>query len=365
MSQDGAMTTTAAPALPLAPPSLGVPRDLTASWIRRVVALLLDQALIGAAAFLTAAVVPVSVPSILPAFGAPEPTAALWTDSRLMIVLVVVLLAMQAYLGSTPGKLVMGIAVVRAVDGRPVGMIRTLLRLVAHVLDGILMIGYLRPLWNLERKTFADSLAGTAVLRTDRPLPFAARREAGFPLDWERPEMPVWRQPVAVVSVLACAAGVAMNLGSSGTAVAGSTSCSAMVLPAAGVPNGTSPVFASGVVDASGGGGTETRLGVERPRRDGDPAVTVRWDTLGLPAGSVARFAVLDAGGDPVWSVERRALDAGLSEVGAGDATLLQDGAARYVDAVMDGRWEMSVRSPVGGDGTDGSGVEATTLCTG
>lgn len=348
------MTTTEAATTPLAPPSPGVPRDLTASWIRRVVAVLLDEALLGAAAFLAAAVVPVSVPSYVPSFQVMEPVASRWHDSGAVVALVVLVIAMQAYLGSTPGKIVMGIAVVRSTDGRPVGMIRTLLRLVAHVLDGILMIGYLRPLWNLERKTFADSLAGTVVLRTDRPLPFAARREPGPPPGWERAEPPAWRRSVAVLSVLVCAAGVAMGFsGASTSGGGGGWTCSAMVRPAAGVPTGTQPAFRSGAVDVVTGEGTETRLGIERPRLGPEPSVIVRWDAIGLPAGSVARFAVLGEDGTPVWSVERDALAGGLSPLGAGEATLLEDGsiglslspqvAARYASDVAEGRWEMSV----------------------
>ena len=77
---------------------------------------------------------------------------------------------MQAYLGSTLGKLVVGIVVVGVRSQRPVGLIRTLVRNIAHVLDQILLIGYLRPLWNANRQTFADSLLSTVVLHTRRPL---------------------------------------------------------------------------------------------------------------------------------------------------------------------------------------------------
>jgi Mce-associated membrane protein len=243
-------------------------------------------------------------------------------------------------------------------------MIRTLLRLVAHVLDGILMIGYLRPLWNLERKTFADSLAGTVVLRTDRPLPFAARRDPLPPLDWERAEIPPWRRSVAVLSVLVCAAGVAMGFSSASVGESGSRACSAMVLPAADVPIGTQPAFGSASVDVVTGGGTETRLGIERQRLTGEPSVTVRWEAIGLPAGSVARFAVLGEDGTPVWSVERDVLADGLSPLGSGEATLLEDGsiglalspeaAARYASAVAEGRWEVSVLDD-----------QVTTVCLG
>lgn len=73
---------------------------------------------------------------------------------------------LQAYLGATPGKRIVGIAVVDDHEGRPIGIVGTLLRLLAHLLDAIAFIGYLRPLWHPERRTFADSIMGTVVIRT-------------------------------------------------------------------------------------------------------------------------------------------------------------------------------------------------------
>ncbi len=43
----------------------------------------------------------------------------------------------------------------------------------AHILDALLYIGFLRPLWHPQRRTFADSLCSTVVLRRVRPpVPF-------------------------------------------------------------------------------------------------------------------------------------------------------------------------------------------------
>lgn len=77
----------------------------------------------------------------------------------------------QSYFGSTPGKRVMGISVIDYATGRPAGFITTVLRWLAHFLDSILMIGYLRPLWHSQRRTFADSLLSTVVVRGRARVP--------------------------------------------------------------------------------------------------------------------------------------------------------------------------------------------------
>ncbi|TQL70773.1 RDD family protein [Nocardioides albertanoniae] len=78
----------------------------------------------------------------------------------------------QGRTGRTIGKRVVGIKLVpkdaaATVDGRTdgtVGVPVTLLRQVLHVLDGFCMVGYLWPLWDEKRQTFADKLVGTLVV---------------------------------------------------------------------------------------------------------------------------------------------------------------------------------------------------------
>ena len=53
--------------------------------------------------------------------------------------------------------------------------------MLAHLLDAILLVGYLRPLWNPRRQTFADSIVGTLAVQTREPPPhpwFARYRRA-------------------------------------------------------------------------------------------------------------------------------------------------------------------------------------------
>ena len=146
-----------------------------ASWTMRVVAALLDAAIAAGVAFLA----PAGIGTQFPFLG--EPASFTFTGatppmtSRFhnpwVVTVVVVTLVMQAYLGNTPGKLLMGIAVVGESDARPLGLVRTVLRWLAHLVDGLFFIGYLRPLWNSRRKTFADRAVGSIVRATRRPRP--------------------------------------------------------------------------------------------------------------------------------------------------------------------------------------------------
>ncbi len=47
-----------------------------------------------------------------------------------------------------------------------------------HVVDGLFYVGYLWPLWDAERQTFADKIIQTVVVRTPvQPLASPQRRD--------------------------------------------------------------------------------------------------------------------------------------------------------------------------------------------
>jgi uncharacterized RDD family membrane protein YckC len=74
----------------------------------------------------------------------------------------------QGRSGQSLGKSVLGTRLVSAVSGEPVGFARAFWRQVAHLLDGIpLGIGYLWPLWDEQRQTFADKICSTLVVQAD------------------------------------------------------------------------------------------------------------------------------------------------------------------------------------------------------
>lgn len=143
-----------------------------ASWGRRVVAALLDGPVLGAVAWFVGGNA-IDVPSLQPVFDTGGPQAGLqpWATSPVLVAALGLMLVLQGLTGQTPGRRVLGIVVVRAPADGPVGgapgVLRSCVRCVAHLLDAIAFIGYLRPIWHHERRTFADSLVGTAVVRRD------------------------------------------------------------------------------------------------------------------------------------------------------------------------------------------------------
>ncbi len=71
----------------------------------------------------------------------------------------------QGSTGSSVGKSVMKFAVVSERTGRPIGFWPSLGRQLAHLLDSVFCsIGYLWPLWDAKRQTFADKIMATVCL---------------------------------------------------------------------------------------------------------------------------------------------------------------------------------------------------------
>ena len=69
----------------------------------------------------------------------------------------------QGRTGQSIGKAAMKIALVSATTGKPVGIWSALVREAAHLVDAVLVVGYLWPLWDRRRQTLADKLVGTEV----------------------------------------------------------------------------------------------------------------------------------------------------------------------------------------------------------
>lgn len=74
----------------------------------------------------------------------------------------------QGNRGWSLGKETMGIMVV-GFDGKPIGKLLTVVRNFLHLLDLLpLGLGYLWPLWDERRQTFADKILGTCVLNIQK-----------------------------------------------------------------------------------------------------------------------------------------------------------------------------------------------------
>ncbi|GAA5036955.1 hypothetical protein GCM10023258_39970 [Terrabacter aeriphilus] len=89
---------------------------------------------------------------------------------------------LQARTYQSLGKVIMGVSLGRPLyyEGRPNEMarplyLRCLIRVLWHFFDLILFIGFLRPLWNARRQTFADSITHTVVMVGKLSPPVTAR----------------------------------------------------------------------------------------------------------------------------------------------------------------------------------------------
>lgn len=175
-----------APVDPAADPAVGEP---VAAWSARVGAFAVDV-LTGLAVLATLAVVSLTAPQ----------RSSLWWGYLIAMGVVVLVMAVNrlvlpTVVGFSLGRALFGIAV-RTRDGSPVGVWRLLLRELAHLLDtAALFIGWLWPLWDRRRRTFADLLLRTEV----RPVPAPER------------DIRKLTAIALIAATLACATAVAVN----------------------------------------------------------------------------------------------------------------------------------------------------------
>lgn len=281
------------------PSDLAPPADepVLASWLRRVVAAILDGSILGGATWIVLGPGG-SAPSLTPMFqidasGGLDVVA--WLSSPWLVGLLVAMLALQGWTGATPGKRVAGVAVVRASDGLPVGLLASALRVVAHVLDAILLIGYLRPIWNDQKQTFADSIVGTLAVQTREPPahPWFARF---------RREPSPWRSAVVnVAAIVLCALGVAF---SASQTVTGSVQTSEVPCVEE-VQTATASVEGSREVASY----VDQRMWLTRPSTDlSQTRLSIGWTWYDTDLMSVDRLVatdILDADGHVVTEIEQ------------------------------------------------------------
>ncbi|MER6772364.1 MULTISPECIES: RDD family protein [unclassified Streptomyces] len=86
----------------------------------------------------------------------------------LMIGLVIWQLYQEGTTGQTIGKKAVGIRLLREADGRPLGFGMAFVRRLAHFLDSIACyIGWLWPLWDEKKQTFADKVCSSVVVKAN------------------------------------------------------------------------------------------------------------------------------------------------------------------------------------------------------
>jgi uncharacterized RDD family membrane protein YckC len=71
----------------------------------------------------------------------------------------------QGRTGYTLGKTVVGIKLVSEKSHQPIGTALSFVRQIAHFVDGLVCnLGYLWPIWDVKKQTFADKIMGTVVI---------------------------------------------------------------------------------------------------------------------------------------------------------------------------------------------------------
>jgi uncharacterized RDD family membrane protein YckC len=131
------------------------------NWGQRVVAYLIDSVIPGVAAFVV----------VIIGAGVANSSEAL---GGILIVLGYVgalgftiwnSFIRQGRTGQSIGKSVMNLYLVRESDGQFIGAGMAFLRQLAHIIDAIpCYIGFLWPLWDQKRQTFADKICSTLVI---------------------------------------------------------------------------------------------------------------------------------------------------------------------------------------------------------
>jgi uncharacterized RDD family membrane protein YckC len=82
--------------------------------------------------------------------------------------------------GQSLGKRLLKLTLVAEETRQPIGPLNAFLRDLVHILDGMAYVGYLWPLWDKKRQTFADMLMRTVVI-DERPVGTAPAAPRGAP----------------------------------------------------------------------------------------------------------------------------------------------------------------------------------------
>lgn len=68
--------------------------------------------------------------------------------------------------GQTPGRMVVGVKILREQDGQVLGPVMGIVRGLLHILDALpLLLGYFWPLWDKKNQTFADKIVKSVAIK--------------------------------------------------------------------------------------------------------------------------------------------------------------------------------------------------------
>ncbi|MGA4958105.1 RDD family protein [Streptomyces lavendulocolor] len=143
-------------------PGMGGGMPPYAHWGRRVGAHLLDMLIILGPLYAI-----VGISGATSSSGEPQLGAIIVLPLMVYTLTMAVLqLVKEGKTGQTIGKKALGICLLREADGRPLGVGMAFVRKLAHFLDSVACyLGWLWPLWDEKKQTFADKVCSTAVYK--------------------------------------------------------------------------------------------------------------------------------------------------------------------------------------------------------
>jgi uncharacterized RDD family membrane protein YckC len=153
------------------PQQAGPPPDMLASWIQRVGASIIDYLVAGIPATIGYFLL---LPSMMTASQTGQAASGGTTLIAILLYLVTIGISIwnrwfkQGTTGQSVGKQVLGIKLLRESDGQPIGPLMAFVRDICHILDGVCFIGYLWPLWDAKKQTFADKILSTVVVKANQ-----------------------------------------------------------------------------------------------------------------------------------------------------------------------------------------------------
>lgn len=152
-----------------------------AHWLKRAGAYLIDQFALAIASIplwigygmaIASADITTSDDDTVTVTGEPSGASALVMLLGLVIVIafwVWNVCIRQGRTGYSLGKTALGTKLISEQTGQPIGPGMSFVRQLAHLLDGLACyLGYLWPLWDRKRQTFADKIVSTVVLNPPR-----------------------------------------------------------------------------------------------------------------------------------------------------------------------------------------------------
>jgi uncharacterized RDD family membrane protein YckC len=170
------------PGMPVYPARPGMPPGMSpyAEWGSRFLGYLVDVGIPTAATFVVVVVIDLIVFALVASSGGSVVVAIV--GGLLGLALIVAIAGFHiwnlAYRRGTTGQtLGQRVAKIRTVDEytfQPIGFGRAFVRQLAHILDSCIIgipIGWLAPLWEEKRQTWADKIMHTVVLAADPAMP--------------------------------------------------------------------------------------------------------------------------------------------------------------------------------------------------